>query len=282
MYELKVKNDVGEVLNLSSSKDYTLYQIEGLAPPKVNISSSGNATSDGITINRLSVESRNIVLYLTVNGDIETNRIKLYKYFPLKKTIAIYYKNETRDVYIEGTVEVIECDMFTNRQIAQVSIICPQPYFKSVKELVSTFSDVEPLFEFPFAIEKEGIEISAITPNIRKSIVNTGDIESGMIIKLYAIGEVVNPIIYDVFSRKFMAFNITLQPNDLLLVDTYMGEKSIKLIRHGETVNAIGYLRPDSTWLTLKAGDNVFTYEAEDGGTYLQITFTTSVLYGGV
>lgn len=282
MYELKVKNDKGEVLNLSTSPSYTVFNITGLQPPAVMLSTSYNATSDGTKINSARVDQRNIVIYMTIEGDIEKNRINLYKYFPLKQTVTLYFKNNTRDVYIEGMVEVIECDLFTNKQVAQISIICPQTYFKGVNELISYFSDVTSLFEFPFSISEAGVEISAITTNIRKSIINTGDVESGIVIDLHAIGTVVKPVIYDVFKRTHIKLMFTMEANDHIIINTSVGEKAITLIRDGVSTNIIGYLYPDSSWLTVGAGDNVFTYDAESGGSNLQITFTTSVLYGGV
>ena len=282
MYELKVKNDKGEVLSLSNSKKYTVYKITGLNPPKATINSSVNATADGSAINSVRLENRNIVIYTTINGEVETNRINLYKYFPPKKTVTLYFSNGTRDVYIEGTVELIECDLFTNRQIAQISLICPKPYFKAVDYLVTTFSDISSLFEFPFAIDQYGIEISSITTNIRKSIINTGDIETGAVIELFAIGTVVNPVLYRVGDNKSMKLNITMQASDTIIINTNVGEKSITLIRNGVSSNALGYMTPDSDWFVLEAGDNVYTYDADSGNGNLQITFTTSLLYGGV
>lgn len=281
-YILKAENHRGEVINLSANPNYILYKIEGLQPPSVNVNMSDNATSDGSTFNSARANSRNIVIYVAIKGIVEESRINLYKYFPLKKKIKLYYKNDTRDVYIEGYVELIECDLFSASQVAQISIICPQPYFKGVDELVSYFSDVSSLFQFPFSIASSGIEFSAITTNIRKSIINTGDIESGIIIRLYSIGEVVNPIIYDVFKRTYIKLNYTMLADDEIIINTYKGEKSITLVRNGASSNVMGYMAADSTWLTLQSGDNVFTYDAESGNSNLQLTFTTSVLYGGV
>lgn len=282
MLEVKVKNNSGELLNLTTGKNYTLYKIDGLQPPAVTINSANKSTSDGITINNVSVEKRNIVLYMSIEGNVERNRINLYKYFPLKQTVTVYFKNNTRDVFIEGYVEIIECDFFSNKQIAQISLICPQPYFSAVDELISYFSDLTSMFEFPFNIDVDGVVMSEITTNVRKSIINVGDVESGVIIKMYAIGEVVNPIIYDVFKRTHIALNYTLEPNDQIIINTNIGKKSITLIRNGVTSNAMGYMTPDSKWLTLGQGDNVFTYDADSGNSNLQLTFTTSVLYGGV
>lgn len=282
MYELKVENHRGEVLNLSTSPCYTLYKVEGLQPAQVNISTTANANFDGATVNNTRVSGRNIVLYAAIEGKVEDNRIKLYRYFPPKKKIKLYYKNDTRNVYIEGYVELIECDLFTNKQVAQISIICPQPYFKAVEEIVSYFNEISSLFTFPFSITTAGTEISSITTNIRKSIINTGEVESGIIIRLYAIGSVVNPVIYDVFNRTHIKLNYTMEADDEIIINTNRGEKSITLIRDGISYNIIGYMAADSTWLTLQSGDNVFTYDTDSGTSNLQLTFTTSLLYGGV
>lgn len=281
-YELKVKNDKGEVLNLSTSPSYTVYKVTGLQPPAAIINSSSNATTDGSTVNSVRTGTRNIVIYTTLEGDLEASRAMLYKYFPLKKRITLYYKNGSRDVYIEGYVEVIECDLFTQKQIAQISILCPQPYFKAAEDLVSYFSDTSALFQFPFSMAADGVEISKITRNVRKSIINTGDIESGLIIDLYAVGEVVNPVIYDVFQRTHIKLNFKMAAGDRIVINTNVGSKSITLIRGGVSSNIVGYMYPDSTWLMLGAGDNVFTYECESGSDNLQLTFTASILYGGV
>lgn len=282
MYSLKVENDRGDTLELTNNPNYTVFKIEGLNPPKATINDSANTTTDGSSINSVRLEKRNIVIYAAIERDVEANRINLYKYFPVKKTVKLYFSNESRDVYIEGTVEVIECDHFSEKQVAQISLICPQPYFKSVEELVSIFSDISPLFSFPFSISKAGVEISAITANARKSIINTGDIEGGVIIKLFAIGTVVNPILYDVLKRTHLKLNFTMLPSDTIVINTNVGKKSIELIRNGLSYNALGYMLPDSTWFTLQAGDNVFTYDADSGNGNLQLTFTTSVLYSGV
>ena len=154
--------------------------------------------------------------------------------------------------------------------------------FKSVNELISYFSAISSLFQFPFAISKTGVELSAVTTNIRKSIVNTGDVETGVIIKLFARGTVINPIIYDVLKRKQIKLNFTMKTSDMIVINTNVGEKTVELIRDGVTTNAMGYLSQDSSWFMLEAGDNIFTYNSDSGNSNLQITFATPILYSGV
>ena len=282
MYSLSVKNSAGERLNLSSNPNYTVYKIDGLTPPKATINRSTNATHDGSVINSASVEDRNIVIYLTIDKDAEANRIKLYKYFTPKNKVTLYFKNGARNVYIEGTVELLECDIFSNKQIAQISIICPKVYFKDVEHLISYFSEIKRLFEFPFSIDPDGIELSSITPHYRKNIIYTGDVDTGVIISLFANGTVVNPIIYDALKKTKIQLNMTLKKSDEIIINTNAGDKAITLIRDGISTNALGYMTPDSSWFTLQAGDNVFTYTSESGSSNIDIIFTTPLLYGGV
>ena len=179
-------------------------------------------------------------------------------------------------------MELIECDLFVNRQVAQISVICPKPYFKAVEELVTLFSDVSAMFSFPFSVGSAGVELSAITTNIRKSIINTGDVDTGIIIKLFAVASVVNPVIYDVLKRTHMRLNFTMRAGDTIVINTNVGEKSIELIRDGVSTNAMGYMAQGSTWFTLESGDNVYAYDAESGTSNLQLTFSTAILYMGV
>lgn len=282
MYTLKVKNAMGEELLLSNSDKYTVYNVEGLAPPQAKLNLSVNSTQDGSVLNSSKVESRNIVIYLTIESPVEENRINLYKYFIPKNRVELYFNNEARDVYIEGTVELVECNLFSKKQTAQISIICEKPYFKSIEKLIISFSDTSKLFEFPMDVPELGVEVGSISTNTRKTILYAGDVESGLIIQLFANGTVVNPTVYDTLRRTKFKLNMTLQGGDTVLINTNIGEKSVTLIREGASSNAMGYMDPSSDWLTLYAGDNVFTYDCDSGSAYLDLSFSTSLLYGGV
>lgn len=282
MYTLSVKNKNDDVLKLSSNPNYTLYKIDGLAPPKATITNTVNATQDGAVINASRVESRNIVLYMTINGDVESNRINLYKWFTSKKSISIFFETDYRSLTVEGVVETVEIDLFANPQIAQVSIICPQPYFKGVDDLIVSFSENNDAFQFPFSIDEVGIEFAMINANARKTILYSGDVENGILIQLFANGRVDTPTLYDVLDKTHMTIDTVMNEGDSILIDTNVGRKTITLIRDGIEYNALGYMTLDSDWFTIKSGDNVFTYDCVSGSSNLDLTFTTALLYGGV
>ncbi|WP_027297041.1 phage tail domain-containing protein [Robinsoniella sp. KNHs210] len=116
---------------------------------------------------------------------------------------------------------------------AQISILCPQPYFKSIDELVKEFSSTESLFEFPFAIEKPGIEFSRMTILAKENIINQGDAETGVVIELFSQGTVINPVIYNLTTRETLKLKVTMQTADLIRINTISGEKSVVLQRDG-------------------------------------------------
>ena len=59
--------------------------------------------------------------------------------------------------------------LFEMSQEIQISILCHQPYFVAMETIITEMSKTLDLFEFPFAIEKEGIEISRIEDDLVKN-----------------------------------------------------------------------------------------------------------------
>ncbi len=282
MYKLKVKYNQFNTVELTNNPDYSVYNIEGLDQTEANLSTSANTTSHGGQITSARVGNRNIVIYIKLNRNIENNRLKLYQYFPQCENITLYFSHGSRNVSIEGTVEKVACPPFSEMEVAQISIVCEKPFFKAVNEIITTFGDVLPLFEFPFSIPAEGVEFSSINPYLRRSIISKSEVETGAKITLYSNGEVVNPVIYNVSDGKYMKLNFTMQTSDTIIINTNIGEKSITLIRNGVVTNLLGFMDMGSKWFTLIPGDNVFTYDCDSGNSNLQITFATDILYSGV
>ena len=154
MYTLIAQNKYGEQLELTHNNAYVIESIDGIDPPDAVINTTRNANSDGSVFNSAYVDNRTITITLAINGPAEANRIQLYRYFKNKYPVTLYYKNSTRDVYIDGYCKSIQIEFFEKKQIAQITIICPEPYFNGATDSVVEFSSIEDLFEFPFSIEE--------------------------------------------------------------------------------------------------------------------------------
>lgn len=283
MFTLRIENQKGQEITLTQNEsEYQVIDVEGLNPPKANIFTNAVANMDGQKFKSSKLEIRNIVLTIKVNGDVETNRINLYKYFGAGKWCKVYYKNGSRDVFIEGYVETINCPLFTINQQMQISIVCPTPYFKSVDIIYTDISVVIARFTFPFSIAESGVIISQLIPNKVTTVMNDGEFETGFEIVMRALADKIStPTIYNVDTGEYLSVDVVLNKGDVLRVNTNKGSKSIIKIVDGVETNIINYLANGSTWLQLDAGANDFTYDVNNADR-LEVIFEYHHQYEGV
>ena len=262
MYTLIAQNKYGQQLELTHNEAYVIESIEGLDPPDAVINTTRNANADGSVFNSSYVDNRQITITLAINGPAEDNRINLYKYFKNKYPVRLFYKNNTRNVYIDGYCKTIQIGFFNQKQIAQIVILCPEPFFNGSENEISYFSSVQSLFEFLFNIETP-IPFSEIVLDQEKDIINNGDVETGVEIYLSVRGPLTNPIIYNVETNEYFKLNISMTKGDEVYINTKKKQKTVQLTRNGVTTNIIGQLVSGSTWFTLNPGDNLFMTTAD-------------------
>lgn len=151
-----VVNHIGDHLELplANPKEtgMAITGIDGLGPGNADILLSDFASGDGAVFNSSRLLSRNIVLHLKLIDapTIEDTRLRVYKYFPIKKPIWLLIETDRRRVQIQGYVESNEPDIFSDWETETISIMCPDPYFQSVDDQITDFSGVTPEFEFDF------------------------------------------------------------------------------------------------------------------------------------
>lgn len=298
---LTVTNYLGESLTIpmknSESTGFILHDMTGLGPPTASVNTSKVATKDGSKYNSARAEERNIVLpmYFTPIPTIEDARHRSYKYFPLKKPVILAFKTDNRECQIVGYVETNEPDICSDREGCQVSIICPNPYFSSVYDTVTSFSGVEAAFEFPFSNEdttNPHIEFGKIVVKAENLVRYEGDAESGVQIRITASATVKNITIYNVDTRgtmhiyhdKLVALTGSgIVKGDEIIITTDKGSRSVILLRNGKSTNILNAIDPrNDEWFSLTKGDNIFAYTADDGSDYLMFVVDHTTLYEGI
>jgi len=280
MFTLKAENKRGRVIELTGNPSYEVLSVTGLNPPNATVNMSAVANLDGKFFNSSKINERNVVITLKINQPVEGNRIAIYDYFQAKQYIKIYYSNDIRDVYAEGYIDTMECDLFTENEVMQISIMCPNPFFKDVKESRIDFSQVIDLLEFLLSAPKEGIALSELDLVNRINIPTEHD--TGIIMTLAATGYVQSPVVYNVETRRAFRLNLKMEPGDQIIVNTNRGEKSVLLFRSGGYTNIINYVSSNPDWFQLETGDNVFTYEAQSGSEHLTVSIIYRAVYEGV
>ena len=297
---ITVTNHLNESLKLElgfpEKSGFLIQEISGLGPVKADINVSELSSVDGSIYNSARLQSRNIVfnLVLLESPTIEDTRQKSYKYFPVKKRVRLLIETTNRTAEIFGYVESNEPIIFSRQETTQISIVCPNPYFYSEGKQITTFTGIEKVFSFPFSNESLSDKL-LIIGNILKNQIQTvlyeGDSEIGFNIEIHAVGTAKHVMIYNVNTLENMKIDtdkliaLTGQPiimGDSIFISTIKGDKSIQLLREGVYYNIINCLDRDATWMFLRKGDNVFAFDAEEGGANLYFRIINQVIYQGI
>lgn len=281
MYKLVAENQNGETLELTNNPAYVITGIDGLSQPDAIINSIDRAGHNGAMFNSAKVDVRQIILTIVINSPACENRNFLYKFFRSSGRVRLYYYNDMHEVYIDGWVKNASDDFFAKKQIMQVTIDCPDPFFHGVVELQGETNGVQSLFEFPFAID-EPIAFSDQRADHSARIWNPGDSDSGIIIEIRATGAMENPRIYHQNTGEFIRVNTTLQSGDRLIINTNTDEKSIYRYRSGTRTNLIASRTPASSWIGAVPGLNTYNLLGTSGLSNItcQISFRSNL--GGV
>ncbi len=282
MFNIILENEKGSRLTFGAGTSFTIKEFSGLNPPKATISTNETAFMDGVKFNSAKLNARTINLAFTVDTDPEQSRKTAFAVIQPKKYIKIIFESELLDCFCEGYVESIDVSYFAKKQTITVSILCPYPYLKATNQTIDEMSAVTPMFAFPFPTSDD-IVFGQIDTLASFDVTNDGNAETGLIFELYAKQAVSNPKIYDYVSGEYMEINIDMVLGDLITITTEPGNKTIKLLRNGETTNIFNLLTKESTWLMLPLGGSTYAYEVGTGSTTnLLITIKHYDLYEGV
>ena len=158
---------------------------------------------------------------------------------------------------------------------------CADPMFSTKSGILTQIALVLPKFHFPLIIPKDkGIILGLRQPNLLATIVNDGDIDTGMVIEFSCNTTVVNPSLLHVGTQEFIKINKTITPGETITVSTVSGNKYVKGYHDGQTENYFKYWDWDSTWLQMYRGVNVLKYNADSGveGLAVSVSFTPKLL----
>nr|DAE42849.1 MAG TPA: tail protein [Caudoviricetes sp.] len=298
---IKVTNPKGESLVLDlfhpEKSGLIVRSISGLGPPKANINSTDLATADGALYSSARASTRNIVfnLQFMFAPTIEDSRQLTYKYFPLKKLVKIEVETDNRSLETSGYVESNQPDIFSKEETTQISILCLNPFFYDPDPSVTQFATVTPTFEFPFSNESTTenlIEFGTINLDTRSTIDYVGDVDTGVLITIHALGSVSGYLtIYNVETQEKMVVDLakikTLIGKDYgsgddIIISTVSGDKYVQVLHDGKYTNAIAAIEKLADWFQVSVGRNIFNFTVTKGIENLVMSFSYRNAYGGI
>ena len=336
---VSVTNPAGEtlrcILDNPDASGFSIAQITGITPGKATVNIQEIATLDGGMYSNSRMTTRNIVIdyifhdywggrwvrpssggpavYIENRRTIEEARQEFYRYFIVKKPVTIQIETDLRTYEIDGIVESNEPNIFSDMEGAQVSILCPVPYFRWVNEDPfgsSTLSDSVfypiGLFSFPFSDPVETREImfgDATGQSEQTSLIYyDGDVDTGVVFRAKVLNQYDwNYITFDYYgtgnnpslqtrmqfnNRAYRADNdgVGLLPGDELVISTLKGNKYAVIYRGSEVIDAFPYLRVLDDWITFSKGTNHLTVMAGNAQSepFGSITVEYPLLFSGV
>lgn len=283
MFELRLENDSGNVVNINDNVNYIVTHISGLTPPSASLFMAKSPNRKGAKHNGSTLNERRVVITIKILGDVEENRNALYPWIDTEQYCKIHYRNGLKNVYCVGHVEDCPIDVFTDNELVSLSIVCGDPYWHDLNEIVTDMAVMLKQFTFPFAIDAGGIPFSTIQETITANIFN-GGAETGARFTIRCYGDIENLSLYnaDDVSQNF-TLKTKLLDSWVLVIDTENSPKTCKVMKpDGTTENFLKYVVGNPTWFTLKKGFNSFGYTADSGRDNAEITIAFSSKYLGV
>lgn len=281
---LTVKNSNGDPLTFG--RHFQLLHGLDLSGLLANLNYA-QSTQDGANYQRtlLDVREFDLSIKLPKRGRdslwIEERRLELFKVFnPKHNPIRLDITTQAdKQYYLMANLvsaPVLPTDFNNdnrawNRVLLQFS--CDDPYIYDTNSTVVELATWIGAFEFPLEIpDGEGIEMGYRSPSLIANVFNSGDSDTGMIIRFRAIASISNPSLINVNTYEVFKLKTEMQGGDVIEVSTYTKKKTVTLIRNNVRTNIFNTVTLESIFLQLSPGDNLFRYDADTGLDNLEVS----------
>ena len=259
---ISLKNSLNQTVVLTGQEsNYQVISVTGLDPGKAVINTTTIAGVDGTRFNSARLNNRNIVIMLKINGDADTNRQNLYQKFPLKEEVKITVTTNKTGT-IKGHIDSISCNVFDQKQIMQISVLCDDPYFYGTDYVKTETWDAEN--EDPHSL----------------AVTNSGEVGTGFSLEIDYDGQFMGIDISNDTGHLNFLFSSAASIGKFI-IDTVEGTAVMQ--SNGQTVDILQYLQYGSTFPKLPAGNSsVLITLVEANTTDLTAKITIPVKFGGM
>lgn len=232
------------ILGATPKTNLLVRKITGLNPPDANLF-IGEYASDGGVYQGRRVGNRNVVITMDLNPNpalgetVSGLREMLYKAFMDPMSEADYlqlnlHDDQDRIRYVVGYTEKFEAEVFDVETMAQISLICPDPYIRDIAETVLNNTPGWTTVPFIYAGTAETGFVATIKINQATSVLTLDN------------------------NNKQMVLNRTFAVNDVVTISTTRGARSITVTPSGgPTSSILANLTVASPWLELHSQSNL-------------------------
>lgn len=178
MYKLRiapVKGSYRTWMSLQPSGRYIVTNIDGLDAPDFNIQAGDYYGLMDRDIIQHHMQSRQIVITMALQPPYRENRENLYKNITIGGKCFVEYTGEARSGMCSGVVKSLMCNQWSNPQMAQITIICTDPWIYPAEKVIYD-SPVSNRFRMHIDVSNEGDAPANIKAEVQFGY-NTPDFE---------------------------------------------------------------------------------------------------------
>lgn len=277
------KNERGDSLEISYHSKLVPEVVTGLDSVDNTILSTESFSSDGLSVNGTKVKERNVVINGLINGDKQSTKEKMLRFFNPKQKLQLKYVREEDERLINCYVEKTPAFSYNGAYRFVVSFICPKPYWYS-QEIKTDIAQWVGAFEFPLEIPEEtGILMGYREPSVIVNVNNTSDNPAPMKLEFRAVGTLTNPTILNVETQEFIKIEREMVAGDVITLSTEKGSEYVRLTRGGVVSNIFNSLTLDSNpHFEIDVGDNLIRYDADTNVDNLEVSIYFTPQFVGV
>jgi len=277
-------NSNNESIALKPSRPMFLRKIDGTGTMHQTINTFRAPNQDGAYFISSFIDMRNITIEGTIVPDSVDNafdyRKQLLNVFIPKSSGMLYFRDRRIECYVEEVS--FSTDESKKYQQFFISLICPNPFFESLTETDRDLTSVSGNFIFPLEITQSSFSFGDIEPSQIIIVNNQGDVDCGVEIIFTATADVVNPELRLMETGEFVKIETTLTAGQEIHITTGFANKKVTLIDGSTITNIFALIDIDTTFFSLKKGDNTLRYDADSGIDSLGCEVKFRVLYLGV
>lgn len=250
---------------------FLLVAAEGIYEVANNVTISENTMTDGGAYQGSIAKIRNIVLTLKDITNHVYNRNLLDALFKSGTPGKLVFKEDENEREIGYYVESINSTGESGARTYTVSLLCPDPFFYALSDVVVYLAAWMGNFEFAHEFIEAGEEFGYRSNQRSLNIVNEqAEDGTGLNITISVAGVVQNPSVIRVESNEAITIGTTSTPFDMeagdtLLITTADNDKHVYLTRNGITTEVNQYITEDSVFIQLMRGNNNIGYSAAVG-----------------
>ncbi len=280
----------GDVLPLTNNPLFHIKHIDGMTVAGTSIASAVIGGVDGDTVNNIQAIPRTIIIDLQPRSGVDVEQAKraILKVVKLKQQGGLIWTQGDRTTTISGIVDAVNMPRWTNAAIMQITLHCEQPFWEDIDDVIQQINEAIDLHYFtnsPYGMlyfTEDGAALGEYDTTRTKAFYNNGDVEVGLEIHILAHDTVTNPIIYDQNGNYFglgyeyesesggagigtawVSNPVIMNAGDQIIITTHKGRKNVKL----NGVDIYDKIKPNSKWLELETGDNLFSINSDDEST---------------